>query len=1095
MGAPSRGKSATWIGALASALLTATASAGPTPTTDAPKGLPITLPGGLVIVIGAEPPTKPEAVILSPERYQQLLDRLEKLQAELDARQPVRPRSCELEGRLEQRGQQAVVRLKATFKFTTTQQKAVVHLGCQRAQAVEAAGDDGKPPLLTASDDGLRVQVESAGDHTVRLELDVPVSPRGPKGAELGFELGLPGAPITALAFQPPPNVKRFSLTTRVPRTGPGLGPAAEPEVEVAEAERFAPAKGGAPLGPVTHLALSWDDPQRRGDVARSAEADVTVTVSVDEIVTEARLRLRGPAGEWQFTAPPTADVTVGLWPATGPGKPPAELPADRAPSVVRPEPGQSVWRMRLPEPAPTDLLVTITSRAARARAGEAAKGPFPVGPFAVLDVPQQSGVVRVRTPFNLRATATLKGQTRRDREAGSGEAVYRFTYPAGLNKPPAEPPLELTVAAVAGVVNARVRHELRLEEGGWRLRMEIAISPNRAEVESVEVEVPPAFHPTQADPRDLVEGLGVARDTGGGRRVYRVVLASPKRSSFAFTMEGEYPMPPGHGAASLPLPRLLGVSERAAEVVVSAPTRFDLRGSFRTWDGTKPGTWETPLDPDPSDKEVRISGSADGPIAAADLTWRVGEAGVSVRSVSDLDIEPGRVRVSQRLAYRFGGKPPARLRLKSDRKLTLVRTSRGSIEPAPDGWELIVPGDAGREAEFTLTFAVTLPSEGIPTGGRFVPPVLVPEQRDSLHTVRVWDPSGRRLRLTTEEAWGESAVELVDGRSTLPALVIRATGPVDPPVLAAGAEPADPSVRLSIDKVMIESWLADDSAVCRARFWIRNWDRELELLVPTEATAIEISVQGRRLSAYESGSSGPHSGHFRVSRPAGMIAPGVLEVRYRLPAGQVTELRPPRVVGVEPAEVSWAVSPPPRGVAIVPGNVVGSYSPDALATVLGLARARHSLDGEPGIGVGEPPVVVRTTGAAPVRVYVVPQPAWVLICSSAGFALAFVVRFLPSPLRWPLGVLAVAAVTVGVIVSPQPFAQALFGALPGLAAFAVTTLGFRWARVRYRRKANRVPEFARPGSALVRPSAARPSSVRPREATTLESAPVPNAP
>ncbi|HKB02123.1 MAG TPA: hypothetical protein VKD90_07885, partial [Gemmataceae bacterium] len=277
MRAPSRGNSASWIGALASTLLAATASAGPTSTKDTPKGLPITLPGGLVIVIGAEPPTRPEAVILSPERYQQLLDRLEKLQAELDARQPVRPRSCELDGRLEQRGQQAIVRLKATFKFTTTQPKTVVHLGCQRAQAVEATGDDGKPPLLTASDDGLRVQVESAGDHTLRLELDVPVSPRGPKGAELGFELGLPGAPITALAFQPPPNVKRFTLATRVPRTGPGLAPVVEPEVEVVEAERFAPAKGGAPLGAVTQLALSWDDPQRRADVARSAESEVTV--------------------------------------------------------------------------------------------------------------------------------------------------------------------------------------------------------------------------------------------------------------------------------------------------------------------------------------------------------------------------------------------------------------------------------------------------------------------------------------------------------------------------------------------------------------------------------------------------------------------------------------------------------------------------------------------------------------------------------------------------------------------------------------------------------------------------------------------------
>src|SRR5262249_46189684 len=459
----------------------------------------------------------------------------------LEARQPTRPRSCELEGNLEQRGRQVVVRLKATFKFTTVQPRSVVYLGCQRAQAVEATGDDGKPPLLTAADDGLRVQVESAGDHTVRLELDVPVSPRGPKGAELGVEVGLPGSPITALSFHAPTNVRRYTLTTKTQKAAAAPGPLVpEADVESTEADRFLPTKGGAPLGPITYLALSWEDPQRRAEVVRSAETEMTVFVRPDELLTEARMPLRGSANEWQFTAPASADVSIGLWPTGGPAKPATELPADRAPSVIRPEPGQTVWRVQFTEPGPPDLLVTIVARTGRAKVGQAgATGPFPVGPFVVLDTPRQSGVIRVRAPFNVRVTASLKGDARRESDGASSDPLYRFSYTTPMAKPPADTPVELSLAPIAGVVNARVRHELRLEECGWRLRTEVALSPNRAEVEYVDLEVPSAFHPTQAEPRELVEGLGVARDVGPDRRVYRVRLTAPKRSSFAFTLEG----------------------------------------------------------------------------------------------------------------------------------------------------------------------------------------------------------------------------------------------------------------------------------------------------------------------------------------------------------------------------------------------------------------------------------------------------------------------------------------------------------------------------------------------------------------------------
>src|SRR5262249_34610455 len=143
------------------------------------------------------PVAKSDTVTIPAEKLLELQERVDRLQSIVDAAQMVKPRSCKLEGRVEQRGRQQVVRFKAAFKVTTARPDMIVYLGCQRAHAVEARTEDGKSPLLSAGDEGLRIQFGPAGDHTVRLELDVPVTPRGAKGSDLGFDFGLPGAAIT----------------------------------------------------------------------------------------------------------------------------------------------------------------------------------------------------------------------------------------------------------------------------------------------------------------------------------------------------------------------------------------------------------------------------------------------------------------------------------------------------------------------------------------------------------------------------------------------------------------------------------------------------------------------------------------------------------------------------------------------------------------------------------------------------------------------------------------------------------------------------------------------------------------------------------
>ena len=85
------------------------------------------LPGGFFIVVGGKPSGgKGEPVILTGDQYKDAGPN-RKLQAQLNAGQPVKPRSCELEGKVELRGKQPVVRLRATFKFTTTRPGTIVY--------------------------------------------------------------------------------------------------------------------------------------------------------------------------------------------------------------------------------------------------------------------------------------------------------------------------------------------------------------------------------------------------------------------------------------------------------------------------------------------------------------------------------------------------------------------------------------------------------------------------------------------------------------------------------------------------------------------------------------------------------------------------------------------------------------------------------------------------------------------------------------------------------------------------------------------------------------------------------------------------------
>src|SRR5207248_11471655 len=128
-------------------------------------------------------------------------------------------------------------------------------------------------------------------------------------------------------------------------------------------------------------------------------------------------------------------------------------------------EPDRPVWKIDIPEGSAADWEVTAVVRQLRAKTGDPKhKGPFPVGPFAVLGVAQQTGAVRVTAPVNTRLGFKHGPDLRREAPASPDEnattALFRLaTGPVGAN-PPAGAVLTVEAAALSGKVQVRPRYQ-----------------------------------------------------------------------------------------------------------------------------------------------------------------------------------------------------------------------------------------------------------------------------------------------------------------------------------------------------------------------------------------------------------------------------------------------------------------------------------------------------------------------------------------------------------------------------------------------------------------------------------------------------------
>jgi hypothetical protein len=1055
----------------------------------------VKLPSGAIIIVTGSPDAldKPDAVYLSAEKYRELAEQIEQLKKQVSAAKPTPPSSCEIEGRVEQRGGQQFVRLKAAFKFQTTLPRSLISLGCQKAHAVDAKLEDGRLPMLTAGEKGMTVQIEAAGEHTVRLDLEAPLLPRG-KGGEVGFEVGLPGAPITLLTFEAPPKVKRIAVARReAGAASPVIGLEAPPDVRRFDAERLAPGRGGEALGPVTHLSISWEEAglASAADAARSADAEILVTVGDTDIRAEARLRFRGAAKEWRFLAPQNAEVSVSRASPSGSSSKATDFPSDQAPDLIRPEPGQSVWRARFRETNSAELLVTMTTRTPRNRDPKG-RTHWPVGPFAAIDVPKQSGTVRVRTAPHVRAAAVLRGDTQRvdGGDDQGAEAVYHYHSlpPAGKDLP--GPPLELDVRATVGVVQTRVLHSLSLAEGGWRLHSDIAVTPIRSEVEALDVEVPvPGVF--EASTPKLVEGVVPLRDLGPKRRVIQIRLAVPQRSEFSVALEGFYPLPLGASGATIVLPRLLDIVDRSGQVTVSIPEGIDLRGGVRQWEGDRPGTRITPLEAaNGTERPPALTAEVIRTAAQVELTWKPVRADVRAESRVEVRLGDRQGHVTQVLHLTFADRPLRRLRLRGPSSLSGVQVNPRSIDVnGPGDWSVPVPPDPGKEITLTLTYSFPIPEATINEAARLSVPLVWPESVTSCTShLRFWrdrNAEGHLIPVLENGPWQTLPADLAAGEAGFPLLALAAEGanlPLTVILRDAGAGPASlPEVW--IDRALIQSQPGAGGQQYRVRLHLARWvTRSLDLELPASSVKVEARVGEVTINSSEAIVDAGGTRVLRLPLPVWSERKRLtVEVRYQAPAdrdgGWVLRWQPPRPQGrVTVAASRWQISVPSRLTALSFGDQTLEERWNFRGGLLRTAAAHGTAELEKWLAEGQEPVgspakdwemadanvTLEGPGLVPLQVVAVPVLLWIFAVSLVVLFAGLLIARLPRRAIGASLAMVSAVVVIAGFLWPQPAGQALAAAEPGLLLLIVILTLRRFVEWRYRRRLARMPGFSR---------------------------------
>lgn len=1085
-------------------------NSGSPPRNSSLKSPGIRLPDGTYLWPGSE--QNGVRVELTLEQWRKLLEQLEPSRQSPPGRKTVTPSECRLVAHVQKRGEANVAVIQAEYAFRTTQAGSWVALGGRKAYAARAVLDEKDTPILESSDEGLQVYVERPGNHQMTVVWETLVAALGPKG-DVGFELSLPRAAITKLIFDPlPAKVKRVQLAMRTPDVDPSRPPIISRDTTV-DAEQLSKSHGGRPLGAVEHLEVSWEMPTQllsAPDDVRTAEWDVQFRISDTNLETQARLNLHGNARQWKVVIPPGANI-VAERQQSG-----ARFGPDPAPTLTQPETSKSLWIIDFGSATPSEWQFRIEWRQQRPKAPDAkTRVSYAVGPLIVLDVFRQTGTVKLTAPPTTRLVVKPSSTLRlMDASNPATEAettlLYRLaTGPTG-GQPTPVPLVEVEARPLTGRLVIRPTYRLKLTEVGWRVAVDVRVTPIRTEVDQITLELPNGW--SKLEPVSPVIDTILQANNDGSKSIATVRLANAFRDPVELTVSSlvstqDY----SRGAMSIFLPRFPQAPAAESHVQVEVPSELEVKGAAREWDSDKPSNWAIPLQAssgeDHNQKLWRVlTGKFEQGLAQLDLAWQRRQPELSAEILANVEIEERQILIEGELRLRSAESLPPEIICQGPERLIPSPAQAFPFlqsSDAPEKWELKLSRSRATadDGAIRTRFAYALPlsedlMSAISRGAQHLDvhlfwPMAATRTDATLH---VWlNPSCGPMKLDLNGTdWRFLPPEKVKDREILPTLTLFRSGAQKNLSLVIRAASEIPNFHGVLERVVMDVRGREGGAPlsCRALFWLRQWfasgvELEIPGLLPREQWSIR--VDGQKVTGYQITPKDDGRFSFRVLLPQLPEKPRstIIEVRYHLEGfstpWEARKWDVPRIadaVSVGPtywhldlgdASVlladpflrsehrwrwqRWLFRPVPN---LSPSQLLDtSYANDASPLFpFGLGDERDDLNAESA-------VLVRQMEPQSIHFLRVPRLGLIAISGLSVLIMGLLITRLPSVVGGWVLLFSASLIGLFATIFPQPVAEAASAALPGL--LILLSLGMmQWLlRIYHHYRMTHLPSFA----------------------------------
>lgn len=1112
----------------------------------------VKLPDGTFLWVGTPTDAGGGRIALTLAEFQKIQEQFDQLKKQLAASQkPPAPSECVVRGRIEKRGEQLVAVLKLHYSFRTSLPLTTIALGARKGFLVSAALDGTKLPVLETTDEGYAAYIETAGDHTITLEILVPITARGANAkTEIGFEIGLPRSPITLFALEPhTPDLKRVILTTRTPDPSQPTPPNRPPERRILELKQLqikSDQEKGLALGPVETLEVTWEPLANAAqpiEQVQSAEFDISVLFSERIVETTAKIKLHGSARLWRLIAPQDAELSAERAIGT------TEVDTSPPVSIKPTEQNKPVWRIEFPVGANTnDWVIIAVTRQMRGRSEDPKyRGPFPIGPFSVLEVFRQTGTVRVTAGPHTQFVCKHGLDLRQTLVPGPVEddvtnSFFRLiTGPTGTTPPNLPQPM-ISIEAFPQVESIAVKptYKFTLEkvplsdEVVWRIRAEIRVSPNHKTVDAIVVEIPQDWEGTDSSlPSELApvvfgvksEGFWssmAARVTKSLRVPTILHLPTAQKQAFDLILTASVRVHPGTNKIAIPLPKFPSLFERDVTVAATVPEGLEIRESeARGMDGDSSGGRSINLSPilgpnsKPSKIITAVKGESEAALSQVILGWNIARPDMTAEISAEATLADHQTQISEQIRLRSVDGLPRMVRLHpAPNGITIagLKVAKGQVQSQPGSpeWTIAIPPET-KELLVDLSYAIPLDRKLLDQTSWNLPIGLLwpvgATQTDT--TVRIWSNTTNSRKITNLSMdWRELPTEPAVNREVIPSLVLAASSSEIPLVVEAREISDQSSVAVWVNRASIQAWGSEDGAThYRARFLIQKWlgpAIEVRLPIASVASTCEFLADGLRIADITPIADIPGKNRvFRVHLDTFVGKSVLLEVRYQLPVdrGEIGEevYIPAQISNASYATpIRWLITVPHGMIPLLTSGATPEFHWRLLTGGLVPVPVRSSEDdhfvGE-SINTQGDSVTTRQAIPAPIIIYRFPRNGFVMLCSVVFLFTFLVLTRLTLAAIGPTVAILGLLTGIAAILFPHAAAQVAGACQPGLALALVVLLSQAAIRSYYRHRANHLPGFARTPIEPSGPKLPLPSSTRGKPSGTGSALATPVAP